>query len=133
VDYDDDYQVDAFQNNSNDRLTSAMMLLVRAITRRFSNPTNNHICTSSNTINQAIVQAGRVNIQSRNYGNDGRNTRRSFVQEEIIEGNNVQNDVGNTQRTLRTTSSRSATNVQYYNCSKKRHYARNYPKLRVRD
>ncbi|GKE73313.1 hypothetical protein Tco_1535354, partial [Tanacetum coccineum] len=109
----------AFQNNSEDPLTSAMMLLARAITQRFSNLTNNRLRTSSNTKNQAIVQADRVNIQSRNSGNDGRNTRRSYVQGEIFEGNNVQNDAGNTQRTLRTTSSRSAVNVQCYNCSEK--------------
>ncbi|GJU17592.1 hypothetical protein Tco_1145558 [Tanacetum coccineum] len=43
VDYDDDYQGDAFQNNYEDPLTSAMMLLALAITQRFSNPTNNQI------------------------------------------------------------------------------------------
>ncbi|GJY25761.1 hypothetical protein Tco_0400487 [Tanacetum coccineum] len=48
-----------------------------------------------------------------------RNTRHSFVLEEIIEGNNVHNDAGNIQRTLRTTSSGSAANVQCYNCSEK--------------
>nr|GFB84017.1 hypothetical protein [Tanacetum cinerariifolium] len=32
VDYDDDYQGDAFQSNYEDPLTSAMMLLARAIT-----------------------------------------------------------------------------------------------------
>ncbi|GJV07712.1 hypothetical protein Tco_1345368 [Tanacetum coccineum] len=84
IDFDDDYQRDAFQNNSEDPLTSAMMLLARAITQSFSNPTNNCLRTSSNTINQAIVQADRVNIQSINSGNDGRSTRRSFVPEEII-------------------------------------------------
>ncbi|GKA26063.1 hypothetical protein Tco_0712172 [Tanacetum coccineum] len=110
ADYDDDYQGDAFQNNFEDPLISAMMLLARAITR-FSNPTNNHLRTSSNTRNQAIVQGDKVNIQSRNSGNDGRNTRRSFVLDEIIESNNVQNDAGNIQRTLRTTSSGSATNM----------------------
>ncbi|GJS55266.1 hypothetical protein Tco_0628628 [Tanacetum coccineum] len=74
VDYDDDYQGDEFQNNSEDPLTSAMMLLARSITQRFSNPTNNRLRTSFNTRNQAIVQADRVNIQRRNSGNDGRNT-----------------------------------------------------------
>ncbi|GKC24660.1 retrovirus-related pol polyprotein from transposon TNT 1-94 [Tanacetum coccineum] len=133
VDYDDDYQGDAVQNTSEDPLTSAMILLARAITQRFSNPTNNRLRTSSNTRNQAIVQADRVQIQSRNSGNDGRNTRRSYVQEEVIEGTNVQNDAGNIQRTLRTTSSGTAANVQCYNCSEKGHYARNCPKPRVRD
>ncbi|GKD93789.1 retrovirus-related pol polyprotein from transposon TNT 1-94 [Tanacetum coccineum] len=103
VDYDDDYQGDTVQNNSDDPLTSAMILLARAITQNFSNPTNNRLCTSSNTRNQAIVQGERVNIQSKNSGNDGRNTRRTVA------------------------------NVQCYNCSEKGHYARNYPKPRIRD
>ncbi|GJS76413.1 hypothetical protein Tco_0726294 [Tanacetum coccineum] len=85
VDYDDDYQGDIVQNNFDDPLTSAMILLARVITRNFSNPTNNRLCTSSNTRNQAIFQGDRVNIQSRNSSNDGRNTRRSYVQEEVIE------------------------------------------------
>ncbi|GKC07658.1 hypothetical protein Tco_0999268 [Tanacetum coccineum] len=72
VDYDDDYQGDAAQNNSDDPLTSAMILLARAITQRLSNPTNNRLCNSFNTRNQAIVQGDRVNIQSKNSGNDGR-------------------------------------------------------------
>ncbi|GJZ12806.1 hypothetical protein Tco_0548036 [Tanacetum coccineum] len=105
VDYDDDYQGDALQTNSEYPFTFAMILLAHTITQRFYNPTNNRLHTSSNTRNQAIVQADKVNIQSRNSDNDGRNTRRSYVQEEIIEGNNVQNDAGNIQRTLRTTSS----------------------------
>ncbi|GJZ92479.1 hypothetical protein Tco_0664544 [Tanacetum coccineum] len=62
VDYDDDYQGDAVQNNSNVPPTSAMILLALAITQRFSNLTNNSLCTSSNTRNQAIVQGDRVNI-----------------------------------------------------------------------
>ncbi|GJW53841.1 hypothetical protein Tco_0097926 [Tanacetum coccineum] len=56
-----------------------------SITQCFSNPTNDRLRTSSNTKNQAIVQADRVNIQSRNSGNDDINTRRSFVLEEVIE------------------------------------------------
>ncbi|GJR62038.1 ribonuclease H-like domain-containing protein [Tanacetum coccineum] len=40
VDYDDDYQGDADQKNYDDPLTSVMILLSRAITQRFSNPTN---------------------------------------------------------------------------------------------
>ncbi|GJR67681.1 retrovirus-related pol polyprotein from transposon TNT 1-94 [Tanacetum coccineum] len=133
VDYDDEYQGDAFQNNSEYPLTSAMMLLARAITQRFSNPTNNHLRTSSNTRNQASVQADRINIQSRDSGNNGRNTRSSFVPEEIIMGNNVQNDAGNTNRTVQTTSSGSAANVQCYDYSEKGHYTRNCIKPRVQE
>ncbi|GJY91355.1 hypothetical protein Tco_0506551 [Tanacetum coccineum] len=91
---------DTVQNNFDDLLTSAMILLARTITRNFSNPTNNCLCTTSNTKNQAIVQGDRVNIQSKNSGNDGRNTRCSYVQEEVIKSNNVQNDARNIQRTL---------------------------------
>ncbi|GJY62146.1 gag-pol polyprotein [Tanacetum coccineum] len=103
VDYDDDYQGDAFQNNSEDPITFEMMLLACVITQRYSNPTNNRLRTSSNTRNQAIMQDDIVNIQSRNSGNDGRNTRRS------------------------------AANVHCYNCSEKGHYARNCLKPKVCD
>nr|GEX34902.1 hypothetical protein [Tanacetum cinerariifolium] len=86
VDYDDDYQGDVVQNNYEDPLTSATILLAYAITQCFSNPTSNRLRTSSNARNQAIVQGERVKIQSKNSGNDGKNIRRSYVQEEIIEG-----------------------------------------------
>nr|GEX28672.1 hypothetical protein [Tanacetum cinerariifolium] len=92
--YDDDYQGDEFQNNSEVLLIFAMI---------------------------------------QNFGNDGKNSQHSFVPEEITEGNNVQNNARNIQRTLRTTSLGSAANVQCYNCSEKDHYARNYPKPKVRD
>ncbi|GJU45265.1 integrase, catalytic region, zinc finger, CCHC-type containing protein, partial [Tanacetum coccineum] len=107
VDYDDEYQKDVGPINSEDPLTSA--------------------------INQASIQGDRVNIQSRNSGNTGRNTRRDYVQEEVVEGSNAQTETGNVQRNLRTSSLGNTTNVQCYNCGDKGHYARNYPKLRVRD
>ncbi|GKF73258.1 gag-pol polyprotein, partial [Tanacetum coccineum] len=110
-----------------------MLLLARAITQNFSNLTNNRLRTSSNTRNQAIIQRDRVNIQSRNFGNTGRNTRRAYVQEEVVEGSNAQNETRNVQRTLRTSSSGNNSTVQCYNCSGKGHYARNYLKPRVRD
>nr|GEW35195.1 retrovirus-related Pol polyprotein from transposon TNT 1-94 [Tanacetum cinerariifolium] len=84
--YNDDYQGDAIQNNSEDPLTSTMILLARTITQRFSNPTNNGFHTSLDTRNQEIVQCERVKIQSKNSRNDGRNIRCLYVQEEIIEG-----------------------------------------------
>ncbi|GJS60935.1 retrovirus-related pol polyprotein from transposon TNT 1-94 [Tanacetum coccineum] len=74
-----------------------------------------------------------VNIQSRNPGNTGRNTRRAYVQEEIVKGSNAQNETENVQRTLRTSSLGNNSTVQCYNCSGKGHYARNCPKPRVRD
>ncbi|GKA75572.1 hypothetical protein Tco_0781950 [Tanacetum coccineum] len=88
-DYDDEYQQDDVLTNSEDPLASVMLLLARAITQNFSNPTNNHLRTSSNTRNQAIIQRDRVNIQSRNFGNTRRNTRRAYVQEEVVEGSNA--------------------------------------------
>ncbi|GKC04156.1 hypothetical protein Tco_0995766 [Tanacetum coccineum] len=110
VDYDVDYQEDAVQNTFKDPLTSAMILLARVITQHYSNLTNNRLRTSSNTRNQAIVQAEKVHIQSRNSGNDGRNIRCSY---ELLQ--------------------KTAANVQCYNCSEKGHYAHNFPKPRVRD
>ncbi|GKE10450.1 hypothetical protein Tco_1414001 [Tanacetum coccineum] len=53
-----------------------MMLLARTITQKFSTPINNHLCTSSNTRNQAIIQDGRVDIQTKNAGY-GRNGNRN--------------------------------------------------------
>nr|GEV62675.1 hypothetical protein [Tanacetum cinerariifolium] len=79
VDYDDEYQQDDSQTNSEDPLTSAMLLLAQSITQNFSNPTNNRLRTSSNTRNQAVIQGDRVNDQSRNSGNAGRNNRRAYV------------------------------------------------------
>ncbi|GJU08371.1 hypothetical protein Tco_1124801 [Tanacetum coccineum] len=63
-----------------DKLTTAMMLLARAITQHYSTPNSNHLHTSSNTRNQAVIQDGRVDIQSKNVGygrNGNRNAGRS--------------------------------------------------------
>ncbi|GJX86563.1 retrovirus-related pol polyprotein from transposon TNT 1-94, partial [Tanacetum coccineum] len=133
VDYDEEYQQDDVHNHSEDPLASAMLLLAKAITQNFSNPTNNRLRASSNTRNQAVVQGDRVNIQSRNSGNIGRNNRRAYVQEEVVEGMNASNETGNVQRALRTPTSGNTSTVQCYNCSGKGHYARNCPKPRVRD
>ncbi|GJW42769.1 integrase, catalytic region, zinc finger, CCHC-type containing protein [Tanacetum coccineum] len=77
------------------------------------------------------ITSAMVNIQSRNSGNTGRNTRRAYVQEEVVEGSNAQTKTENVQRTLRTSSSGNTTNVQCYNCCDKGHYARNCPKPSV--
>ncbi|GJV87205.1 retrovirus-related pol polyprotein from transposon TNT 1-94 [Tanacetum coccineum] len=128
VDYDDEYHQDDVHNNSEDPLVSAMLLLAKAITQNFSNPTNNRLRTSSNTRNQAIIQGDRVNIQSRNPGNTRRNSKRAYVQEEVVEGMNAPNETGNVQSTLRTPSLGNTSTIQCYNCSGKGHYARNCPK-----
>ncbi|GJY62288.1 integrase, catalytic region, zinc finger, CCHC-type containing protein [Tanacetum coccineum] len=80
-----------------------MMLLARAITQRYSTPTNNRLHTSSNTRNQAVIQDGRMDIQSKNVGYAGNE------------------------------STPGKTNVQCYNCNGKCHYARECQKPKVRD
>ncbi|GJW58167.1 retrovirus-related pol polyprotein from transposon TNT 1-94 [Tanacetum coccineum] len=83
VDYNDEYQQDDVQTNSEDPLAFAML--------------------------------------------------RAYVQEEVVKGSNAQNETGNVQRTLRTSSLGNISTVQCYNCSGKGHYARNCPKPRVWD
>ncbi|GJW44510.1 retrovirus-related pol polyprotein from transposon TNT 1-94 [Tanacetum coccineum] len=133
VDYDEEYEQDDVHNHSEDPLASAMLLLAKAITQNFSNPTNNRLRASSNTRNQAVVQGDRVNIQSRNFGNVGRNNRRAYVQEEVVEGMNATNETANVQRIVRTPTSGNTSTGQCYNYGGKGHYARNCPKPRVRD
>nr|GEU80699.1 hypothetical protein [Tanacetum cinerariifolium] len=43
VDYKEDYQGELQGNSQEDKLTTAMMLLARVITQKFSTPTNNHL------------------------------------------------------------------------------------------
>ncbi|GJR08394.1 retrovirus-related pol polyprotein from transposon TNT 1-94 [Tanacetum coccineum] len=57
----------------------------------------------------------------------------SWILQEVIEGMNAPNEIGNVQRTLRTPSSGNTSTIQCYNCSGKGHYARNYPKPRVHE
>nr|GEW27732.1 hypothetical protein [Tanacetum cinerariifolium] len=45
IDYKDDYQREIQGDAQEDKLTTAMMLLARAITQRYSTPTNNHLPT----------------------------------------------------------------------------------------
>nr|GEY84516.1 hypothetical protein [Tanacetum cinerariifolium] len=51
--YDGDYQGVIHGDAQEDKLSTAMMMLARAITQHFSTPTNNRLPTSSNTRNQA--------------------------------------------------------------------------------
>ncbi|GJX09691.1 hypothetical protein Tco_0199550 [Tanacetum coccineum] len=114
VDYEEDYQGKLHEDSQEDKRTTVMMLLARAITQKFSTPTNNRLRTSSNTRNQAVIQDGRVDIQTKNagYGENGnRNTGRQNRNQVFNAGNG--NDDSNQI-------------VQ-------RHYARDCPKSRVRD
>ncbi|GKC14863.1 hypothetical protein Tco_1011645 [Tanacetum coccineum] len=86
-----------------------------------------------NNSEDPLVSTMLVNIQSKNSSNIGRNNRRAYVQEEVVEGMNALNETGNVQRTLRTPSSDNTSIVQCYNYSGKGHYARNSPKPRVHD
>ncbi|GKB16888.1 hypothetical protein Tco_0850811 [Tanacetum coccineum] len=62
-------------DSQEDKLTTATMLLARAITQKFFIPINNCLRTSSNTINQAVIQDGRVDIQTKNAGYGGNGNR----------------------------------------------------------
>ncbi|GKE02099.1 hypothetical protein Tco_1390082, partial [Tanacetum coccineum] len=68
IDYEEDYQGEIQEDAQEDKLRTAMVLLARAITQCYSTPTNNRLCTSSNTKNQAVIHDGRVDIKSKNAG-----------------------------------------------------------------
>ncbi|GJR69863.1 hypothetical protein Tco_0015928 [Tanacetum coccineum] len=107
LEHDDDYQREILAAEPEDTLSTAMMLLARAITQHFSTPTNNRLRTSSNTRNQA------------NAGNQGR----IVVNQRTAAGNDiVQTTNGNTkimQRNLRTTTNvGKAPSVQCYSFAK---------------
>nr|GEZ80572.1 hypothetical protein [Tanacetum cinerariifolium] len=121
-----------------DKLKTAMMLLAGAITQQYSTSINNRLRASSNTRNQAMIQDGRVDIQSKNVGyarNENRNAGRTNKNQETNVGNGlVQSNEEydqNIQRNLRTDSTPGKTNVQFYNLNEKGHYARECPKPRV--
>nr|GEV37627.1 hypothetical protein [Tanacetum cinerariifolium] len=118
------------------KLTTTMLLLAQAITQKFSTPTNNRLCTSSNTRNQAVVQDGRVDIQTKNAGygvNGNRNVGRQNKNKAFNVGN--RNDDSNqiVQRVLQIDLTPRKANVQCYNYNEKGHYARDCQKPRVRD
>ncbi|GKA05646.1 hypothetical protein Tco_0684766 [Tanacetum coccineum] len=116
VDYDDEYQRELQRDSQEDKLTTAMMLLARAITQKFSTPTNNRLCISSNTKNQAVVSDGRVDIQTKNagfVGNANKNTRRQNRNQLFNAGNGSDESNKIIQRIPRTDSTPSKANVQY--------------------
>ncbi|GJZ54936.1 retrovirus-related pol polyprotein from transposon TNT 1-94 [Tanacetum coccineum] len=136
VDYEDEYQGELQGDSQEDKLTTTMMLLARAITQKFSTPTNNRLRTSSNTRNQAMIHDGQVDIQTKNeaYGGNGiknagrRNMNQAF---NAGTGNDKRNQI--IQRVPQTELTPRKANVQCYNCNEKGHYARDYQKPRVHD
>ncbi|GJU24308.1 hypothetical protein Tco_1162929 [Tanacetum coccineum] len=117
-----------------------MMLLERAITQRYSTPTNNRLRTSLNTRNQAVIQDGRVDIQIKNVGyarngnmNVGRQTRNQATNAVNVLVQSIEKYDQNVQRIPRIESTPGKTNVQCYNCNGKGHYVRDYQNPRVRD
>ncbi|GKD42766.1 putative reverse transcriptase domain-containing protein [Tanacetum coccineum] len=136
IDYKEDYQGELQGDSQEDKFTTAMMLLARAITQKFSTPTNNHLRTSLNTRNQDVIQDGRVDIQTMNAGYGG-NGNRNVGRQNINQAFNARNrnDESNqiVQRVPRTESKLRKANVQCYNCNEKGHYAYDCPKPRVRD
>ncbi|GKC41920.1 retrovirus-related pol polyprotein from transposon TNT 1-94 [Tanacetum coccineum] len=118
IDYEEDYQGEIQRDAQEDNLKTAMMLLARAITQCYSTPTNNRLRTSLNTRNQAVLQDGRVDIQSKNVGytrNGNKNARRSNRNQIATAGNGMK------------------SNVQCYNCNVKGYYAHDCPQPKVRD
>ncbi|GJZ05723.1 hypothetical protein Tco_0539516 [Tanacetum coccineum] len=136
IDCEDEYQGELQRDSQEDKLTTAMMLLSQAITQKFSTPTNNCLRTSSNTRYQAVIQDGRVDIQTKNagYGRNGnRNAGRHYKNQAFNAGNG--NDESNqiVQCLPRTESNPRKANVQCYNSNEKCHYARDCQKPRVCD
>ncbi|GKB94988.1 hypothetical protein Tco_0981125 [Tanacetum coccineum] len=115
VDYDDEYQGELQKDSQKDKLTTVMMLLARAISQKFSTPTNNHLRILSNTRNQALVQDDRVDLQTKNAGyggNANKNAGRQNRNQAFNAGNG--NDESNqiVQRVPRTESTPGKANVQ---------------------
>ncbi|GJS85167.1 hypothetical protein Tco_0751708 [Tanacetum coccineum] len=65
VDYDDEYQGELQGDSQDDKLITAMILLAREISQKFSSPTNNHLCYSG----IANKNMGRNRNQMFNPGN----------------------------------------------------------------
>ncbi|GKB23002.1 retrovirus-related pol polyprotein from transposon TNT 1-94 [Tanacetum coccineum] len=106
VDYKDEYQGKLQGDSQEDKLTTAMMLLARAITQNFSTPTNNRYGGNGN----------------KNVGSQSRN--QAF---------NVGNGINDNNQISQTESTLGKANVQCYNGNEKGHYASDCQKPRVHD
>ncbi|GJZ06009.1 integrase, catalytic region, zinc finger, CCHC-type containing protein [Tanacetum coccineum] len=114
---------------------SCKLLLITPNPYDVSNPPTNRRGNSSNTRNQAVVQDGRVDIQTKNAGyggnankNAGRNRTQGFNT-----GNAGDESNQIIQRVPRNESTPGKENVQCYNCNEKGHYARECQKEKVHD
>ncbi|GJT05351.1 hypothetical protein Tco_0839813 [Tanacetum coccineum] len=115
VDYEEDYQGELQGDSQEDKLTTAMMLLARAITYKFSTSTNNRLRTSSNTRYQAVISDGRVDIQTKNAGYGGNCNRNAEIQNRnqafnACNGNDESNQI--VQRVSGTESNLGKANVK---------------------
>nr|GEW12107.1 hypothetical protein [Tanacetum cinerariifolium] len=110
--YEDEYQGELQGDSQEDKLTTAMMLLARAITQKFSIPNNNRLRYGGN---------GNRNVGRQNRNQAFNEVNRNDESNQII------------QRVPQTESNPGKENVHCYNCSEKCHYARDCKKPRVRD
>ncbi|GJT30660.1 retrovirus-related pol polyprotein from transposon TNT 1-94 [Tanacetum coccineum] len=106
------YQGELQGDSQEDKITTAMLLLARAITQKFSTPTNNHLRYGGNS--------------NRNAGRQ--NNNQAF---NVGTGNDESNQI--VHCVPRTESTLGKANGQCYNCVEKGHYARDCQKPRVRD
>nr|GEX28673.1 hypothetical protein [Tanacetum cinerariifolium] len=98
IDYEDEYQGKLQRDSQEDKLTTAMMLLARAITQKFSTSTNNH-----------LLYGGNGNWNARRQ-----NRNQAF---NVGNGNDDSNQI--VQLVPRTKSTLRKPNAQCYNCNEK--------------
>ncbi|GKC05593.1 hypothetical protein Tco_0997203 [Tanacetum coccineum] len=108
VDYEEEYQGELQGDSQEVKLTTAMIR------------------------NQAMIQDGRVDIQTKNAGYDGngnKNAGRQSTNQMFNAGNGNDDNNQIIQRVLRTESTLGKENAQCYNCNEKGHYAQTMEEL----